>query len=421
MHQDKALAKLLPRAGADFGVAVDVVVGQESAAADAELGVAGPGRTPLDHLDPRPDPARVLPAPTRTAQPLPKNRPRRHQAPLRFAGRADQGLDLARGPHQARDDPRQQRGRDRQARALGDVVHLAHEFQAQPRFDEPGEHVGQALARALQPRRHNARGNHRCLQQPQVVLGKIEHLGQRGHVGLALQVHARQAQDRAVDDAQVDLDGRAGLEVAAANAQVHREVQHPRPFRKIHPQEEDVAPPAVRNVHAHRGALGEDRKRIARRGPAAKLRPDPQRMIDRVPHAEHPLVAAHRAHAAAHLVGQRLKAQAVICLRQRAGHRLVRPLARLCPEEDIDGFLEPAAQQVGVAVERDKPARGHASLHGEMEPVDGIQEKKRAHSFIQVAAGAAKRIQLDTLGQQLIARCIPRKRIHRAIAAVAIG
>ena len=35
-------------------------------------------------------------------------------------------------------------------------------------------------------------------------------------------------------------------------------------------------------------------------------------MIRRMPHAKHPLIAAHTAHAAAHLVRQRLKTEAVI-------------------------------------------------------------------------------------------------------------
>ena len=40
------------------------------------------------------------------------------------------------------------------------------------------KHVAEALAGALQPRRHDSRRDHRGLEQAQVVLGEIEHLGQ---------------------------------------------------------------------------------------------------------------------------------------------------------------------------------------------------------------------------------------------------
>ena len=64
-------------------------------------------------------------------------------------------------------------------------------------------------------------------------------------------------------------------------------------------------------VHADGGALAQNRIRATRiaRG---QLGMNPQRLIGGMPHAEHPLIAAHRAHTTAHLIGQRLKGQPVI-------------------------------------------------------------------------------------------------------------
>ena len=79
-------------------------------------------------------------------------------------------------------------------------------------------------------------------------------------------------------------------------------------------------------------------------------------MIGRVAHAEHPLVAAHRAHAAADLVGQRLKRQPVIGRRQGAGDGVAGAFGLLHRQEMVNGLLEPALEQMLVAFERDEGA-----------------------------------------------------------------
>ena len=115
--------------------------------------------------------------------------------------------------------------------------------------------------------------------------------------------------------------------------------------------------PQWREVHAHRRALAQDRVGAVARSRCEQFRPEAQRVVGRVPHAEHPLVAAHRAHAAAHLVGQRLKRQPVIGRRQRAGDGVAGAFGLLHREEVVDGLLEPALQQVLVAFERDQSPR----------------------------------------------------------------
>ena len=67
--------------------------------------------------------------------------------------------------------------------------------------------------------------------------------------------------------------------------------------------------------------FGQDRERAVFRS-VQQLGAEPQRLIRRMADAEHPLVAAHRSHAAPNLVGQRLKSQVVIGRRQRAGDRI---------------------------------------------------------------------------------------------------
>ena len=115
------------------------------------------------------------------------------------------------------------------------------------------------------------------------------------------------------------------------------------PSGKVHAEEEDVAPGAVRQVHAHGRRLAQDRVRRVGRRPVQQLAADAQRLIGRVADAEHPLVPAHRAHAAAHLVGQGLERQPVVGCRERARHGLVRALRDLLAQEHIDRLFKTPA------------------------------------------------------------------------------
>ena len=151
-------------------------------------------------------------------------------------------------------------------------------------------------------------------------------------------------------------------------------------------------------------------------GRRQQLRPDAQRLIGRMTDAEHPLVAAHRAHAAAHLVGQGLEAEPMIRFRQRTGHRLVRALRGLRLQEDIDRLLETALQQIRIAVERNEAPALHAGLAGQVKAVDVVEEKQRPHTLVQVVAGAAESIQLSAFGQQFGERRGTAERVHRAVA-----
>ncbi len=118
------------------------------------------------------------------------------------------------------------------------------------------------------------------------------------------------------------------------------------------------------------------------------------------------------AYTAPHLVGQSLEAQAMVSFGQRTGNGFVGPLHRLRLQEDVDGFLEPAAQQVVVAVKRDESAVGNAGFVGQVETMNSIQEEQRAHALVQVAAGAPEGVQLGALGQQAIQRRRPAERVH---------
>ena len=81
--------------------------------------------------------------------------------------------------------------------------------------------------------------------------------------------------------------------------------------------------------------------------------------------AEHPLVAAHRAHAAPDLIGQGLEAQAVIGFGQRTGDGVRGAVCRLHGEKAVDGLFKAALEEVGVAVVRNQAcASAYPALAG---------------------------------------------------------
>ncbi len=102
------------------------------------------------------------------------------------------------------------------------------------------------------------------------------------------------------------------------HAEVNGHIEYPGPFGKIHAEEKNIAPGAVGQVHPYRGQLAEDRIATFHFGAAEQFRPEAQRLVRRMPHAEHPLVAAHGANAAADLVRQCLKRETMIRRRERA-------------------------------------------------------------------------------------------------------
>ena len=77
-----------------------------------------------------------------------------------------------------------------------------------------------------------------------------------------------------------------------------------------------------------------------------KLRAEAQRIVVRVAGAEHPLVAAHAAHAAAYLVGERLEAERAVAGGQRTGDGGAGALFGLRGQKDLDGFFKAPLQQV---------------------------------------------------------------------------
>ena len=297
-----------------------------------------PGQTPPESCQPPPEPPSHSP---RIARAATSRRSSSLSGPVSDCG-------LAGGPHADGDQRRQQIRRNRQPRALGNVVDVADDFQPEPGPDQhapanrPGFCRDPSMPGGTMPGR-----DHRRLEQAQIILGEIEHFRQLRDVRRRPEIDADQAQHRLVDHAQIDFDGRPWARIAAAHAQVDRDIEDPRAFGIIHAQEENVAPGAVGQVHAHRRSLAQDRERAVRRSRRQQFRPQAQRLIGGMADAEHPLVAAHCADAAADLVGQRLKGQAVIGGRQGAGESIAGALVSLRGQEQDGSLLRSGGSGAG--------------------------------------------------------------------------
>src|SRR5438876_12202959 len=101
--------------------------------------------------------------------------------------------------------------------------------------------------------------------------------------------------------------------------QIDGNIEHFGPFRVIHAQKKNVAPTAMRQVHAHWRGLAENRVRAILQTATSQFRAKAERLIGRVAHAKHPLIAPNRAHAATDLIGEGLKAETMVSCAQPAG------------------------------------------------------------------------------------------------------
>ena len=257
------------------------------------------------------------------------------------------------------------------------------------------------MTAALDAGRHDAGRDDRRLEQPEVIAREVKHLRQARDVRPGAEIHAQQPQHRLVDHTQPGLHRRLRDRIAPMHSQVDGHVEHLRPLGKIHSQEEDVAPAAMRKVHADRGALAQDRAGAVGRA-LQQFAPDAQRMIERMPHPEHPLVAAHGPDAAPDLVGQGLERQPVIGGRQRAGHAVPGPRSALQFQKTLHRLLEPAVQQVLITGERNESPGTQTGARRQVKAMDGGEEEQRPDPVVETAGLPAERLQRARLGQQLL-------------------
>ena len=103
---------------------------QQPPPAGAELRIAGNSFLRRNQFDSRPDAARILPTASATAQPFAQDGPRRHNSPVFFFERSGKCTNLSRGAHAKRDQTRQQIRTYGEPASLGNIVHLADDFDA---------------------------------------------------------------------------------------------------------------------------------------------------------------------------------------------------------------------------------------------------------------------------------------------------
>ena len=370
-----------------------------------------------DQLGRRPDATGILPAAAAAAEPFPEDGPRRHQAAFGLRELAGERLGLAGRPHADGDERREQVGGNGQPRALGNVVDAADDLKTMPGADDAGEQLGQASPRALDAGRHDACGDHRGLQEPEVVTGEVEHLAQVGDLGGRGEVNAREPQHRAVDHPQIGLDRRLGRGITAVHAQVDRHVQHPRSLGIVHAEEEDVAPAGVREVHPHRRRFAEHRKGAVLTA-GQQFGSDAKGVIGRMPDAKHPLVAPQRPHALADLIGERLQAEFTVADREGARDRVGRPMLPLALQKRSDRLLKSPMEQMVVAGMGNEGGGATAGRQpsGELEAMNAGQEKKRPHAVVEARARLAEGLECRRLGEQFIGRSRGADTLERLVA-----
>lgn len=146
MHEYQAILEFAPRFGRRIGRVQNSMLGHEPATTDAELRIAFASEHTLNELHARPDATRILPATARPPKPFAKQSASQNQSAFTFLQLTCQRSRLSSGAHADAHQSGKQCRRDREARALGNVIDAAGDFQPTARPDHAGEQFGQALA-----------------------------------------------------------------------------------------------------------------------------------------------------------------------------------------------------------------------------------------------------------------------------------
>ena len=83
---------------------------------------------------------------------------------------------------------------------------MADDFDAVIGSGETSQQITEVLSGTLEARGHDAGGDHRGLQQAEVVLRVVEDLVEIGDVGRRAEVDAGEAEQRFVDHPEIRLD-----------------------------------------------------------------------------------------------------------------------------------------------------------------------------------------------------------------------
>jgi hypothetical protein len=138
-------------------------------------------------------------------------------------------------------------------------------------------------------------------------------------------------------------------------------------------------------------------------------------VVIRVPHPEHPLVAAACPHALSHLVGQDLEGDLVISAGQRREEGGVPAVLAQGAAEAGDGLLESPGQKILETVVGDFAGGRHVGRVDEPELEKSIKQIRRPHTVVQVVACEAEGVQLFGGVQQVGCREPSREVGKRAV------
>ena len=109
-------------------------------------------------------------------------------------------------------------------------------------------------------------------------------------------------------------------------------------------------------------------------------------------------------------------------MRRRARWRFAeRGRGGLIGQEDVDGLVETAVQQVAVPRIQNEHVLRVGGLLLQMEAVDGVEKEERPDLFIKVSAVAAETIERLALAQQRLDRRRSADGIERPVANVGTG
>ena len=165
MNQNKAVLKLFPHRRRDNVGPQNPMLGQKPSPANSEFRISSLSNRAFYEFYSRPHTTGILPAASRSAQPLAENCAGRDESAVAFGKGSRERLDLMRSAHAHGNQTRKEIRRNSQPGALRYVVNGADDLDAMIfTAGESREQHRQRLPAALEARGNNAGSDHGRLQ-----------------------------------------------------------------------------------------------------------------------------------------------------------------------------------------------------------------------------------------------------------------
>lgn len=236
---------------------------------------------------------------------------------------------------------------------------------------------------ALETWGDDARSNDAGFEQAEVIVAEVEEFLKGVDFLFVTKVDRNDADDGAIDDPAVALDGRDGIAVTV-DGEVDGDVDDAGAFGVVHAEEEDVGPAGVAGVSTHRRAIHAEGIESGG-GVALKVDVgDTERVAADGARTEHPFVAATGTDTLANLIHEVLEGEGIVGFGEGAEESFVAALGHHGGAEAFNSIVVLAVKHGADAGIRDVAFFADVAAIDEVVAIDSVNEEASTDAVVEI-------------------------------------